>query len=145
MIKQLIDVKCQQFVDNCKCHCAGFGNQGFSLQKIKESLGTVVTCLLNATLVRCGYVFKKCKARQVGSCIYQKCWDIIGCFEHVKQKHTKTMINDGTWPHWKCKCTECNGKSSTLASIDGRCQTLFIMSLNLPERKSTSFNLFTAY
>ena len=39
----------------------------FSLQKFMEILGPVVTWLLNATLIRSGHVFKKCKASQVAS------------------------------------------------------------------------------
>ena len=38
-----------------------------SLQKFMEILGPVVTWLLNATLIRSGHVFKKCKASQVAS------------------------------------------------------------------------------
>ena len=45
-----------------------------SLQKFMEILGPVVTWLLNATQVRSGHVFKKCKARG-------KCLDLIGCVE----------------------------------------------------------------
>ena len=76
MIKQLIDL-------NSLSTLARAGNQGISLQKFMEIVGPVVTCLLNATLVSSGYVFKKCKARQVTS-NYKECLDIIVCFEFVK-------------------------------------------------------------
>ena len=45
-----------------------------SLQKFMEILGPVVTWLLNATQVRSGHFFKKCKARGI-------CLDLIGCVE----------------------------------------------------------------
>ena len=38
-----------------------------SLQKFMEFFGPVVTWLLNATLIRSGHVFNKCKASQVAS------------------------------------------------------------------------------
>ena len=78
MIEQLIDL-------NSLSTLARAGNQGISLQKFMEIVGPVVTWLLNATLLRSGYVSKKCKAKRVTS-NYKKCLDITVCFESVKPK-----------------------------------------------------------
>ena len=97
-----------------------------SLQKFMEILGPVVTWLLNATLVRSGHVFKKCKARQVASIrsVGISC-DVLKVEINYDKLWNMTALKAQTYRMpWT--------KSSTLASTDGRCRRLFIMSSNLP-------------